>query len=152
MALASLAILARTGPPKRLTRCLCNDSLSSWSTLALMSSRATTYMSAFSCASFLARRTKIANYLPFPFFFISFSSFPLFPALSYKSLPSLFPSLFPFLLYLPVFFPLSIFPFFFAQLFLLSSFHFPLSSFILFPLFFSCFAPTPNPLVSFSCP
>lgn len=58
MELASFAIFARTGSPKRPTRSLCNDSLSSRSALALTSSRAAAYKSAFSCASFLARRTK----------------------------------------------------------------------------------------------
>ena len=58
MEVVSYAILAQTGSPKRPTSSLSNNSLSSRSALALSSSRAAAYMSAFSYASFLARRTK----------------------------------------------------------------------------------------------
>ena len=61
MEVASFATFARTGSPKRPTSSICNDSLSSRSALALTSSRVAAYVSAFSCASFLARRTKDCN-------------------------------------------------------------------------------------------
>ena len=61
MEVASFATFARTGSPKRPLSSLCNDSFSSRSALALTSSRVAAYVSAFSCASFLARRTKDCN-------------------------------------------------------------------------------------------
>ena len=61
MEVASFATFARTGSPKGPISSLCNDSLSSRSALALTSSRVAAYVSAFSRASFLARRTRDCN-------------------------------------------------------------------------------------------